>query len=348
MNIWEFVRSKQFFRHLLYALAAAVVIMWVSLKLLDIYTHHGRTIAVPDLHGMFEPEVKEVISQSRLRYVINDSIFHDEGEKGSIYTQDPAPGTEVKRGRMIYLTMIATMPEMVAMPDLTDLSLRQAISLLLAHGLRPGSLEYRPDIARNAVLQQKFNMGPIEPGTPVAKGTIIDLVLGEGLGENVVEVPILLGFSREEAIQALHAATLNVGNEFFVDEDQPKTNVRVYQQQPNPLQRKHYLQAGSSVDLYFRSPEVFDFETYLAEQLTVPVPMLYGKTPEEARQLIESLGLETGDEVFEGNTNESNAWVYAQDPDYEEGVMITKGTTINLWYRSIEAFGLDIFDNEDR
>lgn len=344
MRFREFIRSKIFLRQLLYASAAAIVIMWVSLKLLDIYTHHGRTITVPELQGFFEQDARDIIKDRQLRYIINDSIFYDDGLRGSIFSQDPPAGTEVKKGRTIYLTKIAIMPEMVEMPDLNDLSLRQAIAILTAYGLRPGQLDYRPDIARNAVLQQKYNKGTIEPGTLIAKGTNIDLVLGKGLGENLVMVPVLLGFTKQEAIRALHAATLNVGNSFYLDDEED--NVKVYKQHPDPLTRKEFLQAGSSVDIYYRSPEAFDFETYLLEQLTVPIPLLFGKTPEEARLTIEVYDLELGEEVFEGDIGEDDARVFKQEPDYEEDSMIQKGSKINIWYRSLDAFNLDLFENQ--
>ena len=345
MGFNKFVRSKLFFRHLMYAFAAAVVIMWVLLKMLDLYTHHGQTIRVPDVSGLFEQDVRKIIHDAGLRYVINDSVYDDNGVKGSILLQDPAPGTGVKKGRTVYLTMVAVMPEMVSMPNLIDLSLRQAISLLTAHGLRAGQLEYRPDIAMNAVLQQNYNQGAIEPGTLVAKGTAIDLVLGEGLGENLVAVPLLLGQTRDEAIEALLGSTLNVGNEFYLDEEQ--SGVLVYQQHPDPLSRRQYLRAGSSVDLYYRSPELFDFEAYLEEQLTVPLPMLFGKTPEEARATLEEAGLVAGDEIFEKNVDELIARVYRQDPEYDQDAMIRKGSRINIWYRSLVEFDLDLQTEPD-
>jgi eukaryotic-like serine/threonine-protein kinase len=344
MKLREFIRSQLFLRLLLYAFAVAIVIMWVSLKLLDLYTHHGRTIVVPDLSGQYEAEVQDILKEHRLRYVVNDSVFYDDGVKGTVFSQDPAPGTHVKKGRTIYLTKIAFMPEMVAMPDLNDLSFRQASAMLTAYGLKPGRLEYRPDIARNAVLQQKYNNGAIEPGTLIAKGTSIDLVLGEGLGENVVQVPLLLGLTKQEAISALHAVTLNVGNSFYLDDEE--NDVKVYKQHPDPLTRKEFLRAGSSVDLYYRSPKVFDFETYLLEQLTVPIPLLYGKTPEEVRITLEAYDLAVGEEVYEGQVSEQEARVFRQEPDYEEDNMIQKGTAINIWYRSLEDFELDLLETQ--
>ena len=238
MSLWEFVKSKVFLRNVLLAAAAGIVVLWVSLKLLDIYTHHGRTITVPDLNGLTEQEASTIMRKMDLRYTINDSIF-----------DDTSP---------IYLTKVAVLPEMVPMPNLVDLSMRQALALLEAYGLKVGNMEYRHDIAQNAVLDQKFNNGKIEPGTSVEKGTAIDLVIGRGLGETTVRVPSLLGKPRYEAIDALHAVSLNVGTEEFLDDqdDDP----RVFQQSPDPNMQRQHLLAGSSVNLTYRSGRRFDFE----------------------------------------------------------------------------------------
>ena len=336
MDLITFVRSRLFLKQLLIAFAAGIFLIWGSLKLLDAYTHHGRLVTVPDLEGMPREEVGPLLKRQNLRYVINDSIFDDTREKGTISMQDPTAGTEVKRNRTIYLTMIALMPEMVPMPDLTDLSYRQAVTRLETYGLSPGLLEYRPDIARNAVLEQKFQGGAIEPGTLVEKGTAIDLVLGEGLGENIVLVPMLIGKSRQEAIQALNAVTLNIGAEFYLDDKE--NDVKVYRQTPDPVSRNHYLRAGSTVDLYYRSPEQFDFEEYLAELMTVPVPLLFGKTPDEVLEMLRELELEIGEEVFENNVGLRDARVYRQEPEYESDAMIRKRDTIRVWYRTVNAF----------
>ena len=137
MSVKQFISGKLFLRQLMLAFAVGIVIIWGSLKLLDVYTHHGRTIVVPDLEGLSESAAGDLLESYQLRYQINDSIFDDERDKGTISSQDPVPGTEVKKNRTIYLTLVAIMPEMVPMPDLTDLSLRQAMSMLETHGLKP-------------------------------------------------------------------------------------------------------------------------------------------------------------------------------------------------------------------
>ncbi len=340
MSIWDFVFSRHFLRQLAIAAALGVAIIWGALKLLDIYTLHGHSISVPDLEGYTEQEAGEVLSAKDLRYVINDSVFDDNRPQGSIAWQDPAPGTEVKRNRTIYLTTVAVLPEMVPMPDLTDLSRRQAITILETHGLKVGQLKYQPDIARDAVLKQKYNEGFIEPGTPVEKGTSIDLVLGEGLGENVTIVPLVIGMAREEAISTLNRAALNLGEEVFIDD--AEENLKVYLQDPDPLDEAQYLQAGSTVDLFFRSTDDFDFEEYLEQLLSVPIPKLIGMSPEEVAKVLEESELEPGVEAYEEGASYYNARVYRQKPEYHEGMIIPKGQSIDVWYEPAEET-----ENED-
>lgn len=336
MSLLEFVKSKRFVRHLLVAVAAGIVVLWVSLRLLDVYTLHGRTITVPNLIGLTENEVSTVVRKMDLRYVVNDSIFDDFRPKGTIAAQDPAAGSEVKKRRTIYLTKVAVLPEMVPMPDLIDLSLRQALSLLNAYGLRAGNLEYRHDIAQNAILQQKLNAEVIEPGILVEKGTAIDLVVGRGLGEMSVAVPVVIGMTRTEAIAALNAVSLNVGAEQFVDSQDD--NPRVYQQLPDPTQRRLFLQAGSTVSLVYRSGSRFDFEQHLANVATVSVPLLFGKTPDEVIQSLRENFLELGNEIFENSVSRQNARVYRQEPDHHQDALIKRGSKISVWYRSIDQF----------
>jgi len=336
MSYREFFKSKLFVQHLLLAIAAGIVVLWVMLKLLDAYTMHGRSTTVPDLTGLTEKEVSTILRKMDLRYVVNDSIFDDNLPKGTIASQDPAPGAAVKKNRTIYLTKIAILPEMVPMPNLVDLSLRQAMALISSYGLKIGSMEYRHDIAQNAILQQKFNFGNIEPGTLIEKGTAIDLVIGRGLGEMMVAVPVVIGMTRNEAIATLNALSLNVGTEEFIDgeDDSP----RVYQQSPDPTSRRHFLQAGTTVNLVYRSDSQFDFNQYLSSLLSVPVPMLFGKNPDEVLEALRENSLELGNETFENNVSRQDARVFRQEPEYDQDALVRKGTKINVWYRSIGLF----------
>jgi len=336
MSIISFIKSKTFRTHILLASATIIVLLWVSLKALDLYTMHGKTITVPNLDGLQKDEAEKLLQSLNLRANINDSIFDTGREKGSVATQNPSPGIEVKKNRTIYLTTVAILPEMISMPDLIDLSLRQALAMLETHGLEAGRLEYVPNIARNAVLQQKFNHGSIEPGTLVEKGTRIDLVLGDGAADTRVYVPLLIGKTREEAIQLLNSSSLNVGQEFYLDDE--TDDARVYRQSPSVTDRRERLEMGNTVDIYYRSDSIFDFDEYLAETLSIETPDLKMKSPEEVFRILRDAFLVVGNEVFENNVPVSQAKAFRQDPDPLEQPVIMRGESINIWYRRADEF----------
>ena len=333
MSFKAFIKSKVFIKHLIYSVFVVVAIMWVSLKLLDVYTMHGRTITVPDLEGLYLEDVEHITSRLNLRYSVNDSIFDATRDKGTIAHQNPTPGTQVKRNRTIYITTVAKLPEMVSMPELQDLTLRQAVAILESLHINIGKLEYVPDIAQNSVIRVKYNEGVIEPGTMIEKGTYVDLVLGQGASLVRTPVPLVVGTPRREARLALQAASLNVGNEVFLDND--RTNARVYRQVPDALRRHQSLSMGGNVDLYYRSDIEFDFDSYLEEVMQVDLPYLIGQTPDNAKRILENAMLIVGAEHFINNVPREDAKVVRQYPDPKDTSRVYRETRVNLWYRSI-------------
>lgn len=335
MSIISFLKSKTFFYHVVLAIAFTIAVLWLALKLLDIYTMHGKTINVPDLKGIETGEAIQILKDNNLRAVINDSVFDSTSEKGTVSSQNPEAGKEVKKNRTVYLTTVAILPEMVEMPNLNDLSLRQALAILDNYGLKAGKLEYVPNIARDNVLQQKYNNGTIEPGTLIEKGTPIDLELGTGESGNLVTVPFMVGKPREEAILLLNQSSLNVGEEVFLD-DEESSDLRVYRQDPGMETGMKKLERGKQVDLFYRSAENFDFEEYMIESLSVPTPDLTGKSPEEVFEILRELSMVLGRETFDDNVLERRARVYKQEPSPDDIEKIVKGTTFNIWYKDID------------
>ncbi len=336
MTFKEFLKSKYFIIQLSLAVLAFIFILWLSLKFLEMYTHHGRTTTVPDLEGLHEEEVETLLDELNLNYAIHDSIYDLSRKRGTVAAQEPFSGNEVKRGRTIYLTIVAELPEQIVMPELTDLSLRQALAILKNHGLEVGELKYKPNIAKNAVIEQKYNQGIIEPGTIIEIGTPIDLVLGKGLDSSKVSVPFFIGKTRHEALMEISRASLNLGREIYMDED--SINVKVYRQNPSVIEEVPYVNMGSNVDLYYRSTNEFDFDSYLDEIMNVDVPILYGKSPKEVRNIIKESYVVIGNEIFQKDADENNARVYKQEPDYFEKTKMERGSKINIWYKALEDF----------
>lgn len=335
MTFRKFILSKIFIRHLVLISISGLFLLWLTMELLNVYTRHGRYIQVPDITGLTLDEAKDVLREYNLRVTVNDSIHDATQEGGTIARQDPRSGMEVKRNRRVYLTKVAILPEQVAMPNLVDLSFRQATALLSSYGLQIGNLSYRPDIGHNTILEQLVQSAPIEPGTLINKGTEIDLIIGQGLGQNQVPVPLLIGKTRSEAIALIQAMSLSVGLEDFLDD--PADAPRVYQQSPDPTLRNQFLLAGNTVNLVYRSGNRFDFEQHLSSLATVKIPMLFGKNPREVRALLAENNLTLGNETYDGSVSDDMR-AYRQHPEYDPYGRITIGTQVDVWYKPIEEF----------
>ncbi len=211
MDFLKFLISKKFFRHLGLAVGLGIIVLLAILLWLKIYTHHGQAITVPNLSGLTEEEVGDVTSSRRLRYEVVDSVFSNEMPRGTVLKQNPKANSRVKKSRKIFLTMNAINPEMVSMPRLVGLSIRQARLALQNAGLVLGDIRYKPDYAINNVLQQMHNDSVINEGLEITKGTVIDLVLGMGLSSETTRVPNLIGVGPEAAAGIVADYYLNLG-----------------------------------------------------------------------------------------------------------------------------------------
>lgn len=211
MDFLKFLITKKFLQHLGLAVALALVLLIAVLIWLRVYTHHGQSITVPNLSGLTTEEVADVTAAKHLRFEVVDSVFSTEMPRGTVLKQNPKANSAVKKNRKIFLTMNAVNPEMVAMPRLVGLSIRQARLALQNAGLSLGEISYRPDYAMNNVLQQMFKDSVINEGTIIIKESVIDLVLGMGPSNETTRIPDLVGFGLEAAADIIADYYLNIG-----------------------------------------------------------------------------------------------------------------------------------------
>jgi len=195
-------------------------------------------------------------------FIVIDSIFDNNNPKGSVVIQNPPAGSVVKQNRKVYVTLVAYSTEKVEMPDLIDLSLRQAVNSLRSKGLKINQLQYVEDFAGNAVLEQLFKGEVIEAGFIIEKGSGIDLVVGLGQDHNA-PIPFLIGLRATEAIDAMNKASFNVGNIYFLDGEDPE-HARVYRQNP-AWDAERTIFKGRIMDISLRSDLDFDFEALIEE-----------------------------------------------------------------------------------
>jgi beta-lactam-binding protein with PASTA domain len=131
---------------------------------------------------------------------------------------------------------------------------------LQSYGLSVGKLTYKPDLAKDVVLGMTSEGKSVAPGSSVKKGSRIDLVLGDGLGQTQVEVPNITGLTLREAKVILDGSSLNLGAivpDASVEGD--TLDAVIYRQAPDPnMIPVPLMNIGEGVDVFITSPRDYD------------------------------------------------------------------------------------------
>jgi len=252
MTFFQFIKSKPFFKNLAYAMGGIILLLIIIFLSLRIYTHHGRSIVVPDYSGLSLEELTQRAEKDNLRIDIIDSLYNNNRPKGTVLEQNPTAGSHVKKNRRVLIVLNAFNPEQVKMPNVVGVSHRQAEAVLKNAGLEIGRLIHVPDIAINNVLKQKYNGEEIAEGEMIPKGSKVDLVLGMGLSEQTTPVPDLNHYTLIDAKNRILRSALNIGaiiyDESILDKED-SLNAQVWRQYPSYKPNKT-IRLGSTVDLW--------------------------------------------------------------------------------------------------
>jgi len=140
MNTKDFF-GKLFSRYLvghLIAMAVVIVLLCVGVKYgLELYTHHGEGIVVPDLKGMTYEKAYRLLDENKLTIVVSDSGYNKQLPADCILAQTPGHGQRVKEGHVVYVTVNSPSSPTLSIPDIVDnSSAREAEARLLAMGFR--------------------------------------------------------------------------------------------------------------------------------------------------------------------------------------------------------------------
>jgi len=174
---------KKIFLHIGLMILIGLVIVWLAMLWLDQWTRHGDTIVVPSVKSLPYDKASETLESDGLTALLSDSVYDNRTAPGTVIEQNPKPGTVVKEGREIYLTINAFSPKMVTLPSLTDISVRQARSIL--EGLEIKNVVERrvPSDFKDLVLAVRFKGNRLSPGARVPVSARIELEVGEGVPE---------------------------------------------------------------------------------------------------------------------------------------------------------------------
>ncbi len=256
MNIKSFFQSKSF-RFVLWNILAAILIIVVLLLGLYFwlrrYTQHGHEVVVPNTVGLYMEEAVPQAQAQGLTLQITDSTYSNRVPLGTIVEQTPPAGSHAKEGRALYVVVNARCRRQVPLPDLQDMSYRQAEATLRSLGVVVNpDYEYEPSEYKDLVLAVKQGGAVVTPGQRIEEGSRVTLVVGFGKGTEQVCVPNVIGLSLQDARSLLLGSRLTVGvTEMDAADDTAQEAVQVvYMQTPSAGE---YLLEGSHVDLKLSS-----------------------------------------------------------------------------------------------
>lgn len=130
----------------LIAMATIVVILCLGVKFgLDLYTHHGEAIPIPNLRHKQLADAEHILSNLGLEVQVVDTGYVKNLPADCILEQSLAPGERVKAGHIIYVTINSPHSPTITIPDIIDnCSLREAMAKLTAMGFNLEVPQYIP------------------------------------------------------------------------------------------------------------------------------------------------------------------------------------------------------------
>lgn len=230
--------------------AVLIIIGLITLvSYLRTYTRHGVEVEVPSVIGMYLEVAAPVLEAEQLHPVVIDSTYSSKVPLGTIVEQNPPAGSHAKPDRAIYLIVNAREKRQVVLPDLRDVSFRQAITTLRQMQIGVADTLYEPSEFKDLILDVRLGEESIEPGQKLTEGSRVTLVVGYGRGTEEVMVPNLIGLTLRDARSLLLASALTLGTVEYDEEltEETRDQFRVISQHP---QSDRMLLQGERVDVH--------------------------------------------------------------------------------------------------
>lgn len=259
--MFKFITGKPLWVNILSAIAFVLLILLIFLGSLALITKHGKTLKIPAVAGMPLAEAKKTLEAQGFDVQIQDSTYNDTVPPLQVIKQFPDADNQVKVNRTVYLTINRSVAPFIQMPNLISMTFRNAAIIMHQYGLQIEDTIFKPDFAKNSVLDQLYKGESIKPGTQIQQGSKVTLVLGNGIGGFEFPVPDFIALTYREALTRLDSGRLILGA-LIVDRNVTDTlNAFVYQQSPariDPEEKKiNRIRQGQTVDLWLsvKQPE---------------------------------------------------------------------------------------------
>lgn len=254
--MFKFITHRPLWVNILVGIVLALALFFIFLLSLDWITGHGKSATVPSVAGKNYEEAIAILKKAGFDAEVQDSIYVDTTKPMTVIKQFPDADEIVKSNRTVLLIVSRAIPPEMEMPNLLGYSFRNAEMILKNMDLKIGDTTFKPDFAKNAVLQQLYKGAPIAPGTKIRKGSVISLVLGDGVGEKDYAVPVITGMQFGEARALLEEYGILIGA-IVADANVTDTaSSYIYRQNPERFdeeKRIQHIRSGQTMDVWLQT-----------------------------------------------------------------------------------------------
>jgi beta-lactam-binding protein with PASTA domain len=251
--VFKFLTTKPLWVNIVAGIVILLLLLLLFLGSLALLTQHGKTMKIPNVTGMKFDQAKKTLETQGFEVQIQDSVYSDTMPPLQVVKQFPEADNLVKVNRSVYLTINRSEAPFIQMPNLVSMSFRNANMVLRQYGLRLEDTVFKPDFARNSVLEQLYKGSNIKPGDKIQQGSAITLVLGNGIGGTGFIVPDLKGLTYREAKARLDSSNLAFGAVVPKGDVQDTANAFIYRQNPEQFSddgRANRIHPGMTVDIW--------------------------------------------------------------------------------------------------
>ncbi len=264
-HIRSYLTSSTLGALLTHAGLAVCIVLLISVAYFYVFlpntTNHGQVVQVPDLVGKDIYRVDAELPPLHLRYEVGDSSYSSDFSPLTVLAQVPKAGHFVKENRKIYLTVNRRSPPTLPLPNLFGEggagSLENAEAVLRSAELVRGKIIFRRSPNYHLIMEVRWNGRAVTPGTRVPKGSMIDLVVGDGAGPRDFIISNFLGMPYENVLLRLGNLSLHLGS-VQIPEGVDTTGIISYviRQVPEPGDS---VSIGDPIDLWI-GPKGYQFK----------------------------------------------------------------------------------------
>ena len=174
------LKSMYFWGNILAMIIVVVGVCWGTSFALDIYTHHGESVAIPNIKQKSFADAEHILADAGLSVVVSDTGYVKSLPPDCILEQSPAAGSHVKTGHVIYVIVNASRSPEISLPDIIDnSSLREAMAKLTAMGFKLTQPQFVPG-EKDWVVGVVAGTRQLQAGDKVTVDTPITIQVGNG------------------------------------------------------------------------------------------------------------------------------------------------------------------------